>query len=159
MAVHLLRHAKAGHRHEWAQPDELRPRTPAGMQQALALRESLAALPVKRILSSRYLRCVQTVAPLAERLGLEVELHPALAEEADVADTWDLLEELAGTGTDAVLCTHGNVTPPVIDRLVRRGGRIIDHDPGNKKGSVWTLEADGDGRFTTATYVPPPVGG
>lgn len=157
MAVHLLRHAKAGHRHEWSQPDELRPLTSAGTQQALALRDALGQLPVKRILSSRYLRCVQSVQPLAERLGLEVEVHPALAEEADLDDTWNLVEELAETGADAVLCTHGNITPPVLDRLSRRGGRVIGDDPSNKKGSAWTLEGDGAGRLTTATYVPPPA--
>lgn len=154
MVLHLVRHAKAGSRHEWSQPDELRPLTRAGLQQSLALCRVLAEQPVKRILSSRFVRCQQTVEPLADKLGLDIELHPALSEEADATATWDLLEELAGT--EAVLCTHGNVIPPVIDRLVRRGGVVLG-EPGNKKGSYWEIEVTPGGTFPAATYVPPPA--
>lgn len=153
MAIHLVRHAKAGSRHEWSQPDELRPLTGSGVRQATTLCDSLADLPVKRILTSRFLRCEQTVRPLAMHLGIDVELHPALSEEADVAETWELMEELAGT--EAVLCTHGNIIPPVIDRLVGRGGVLLGDEVGNKKGSVWMVDVTPDGSFPSATYVPP----
>src|SRR3712207_2027478 len=131
MALHLVRHAKAGSRHEWTEPDELRPLSRNGARQAAAVCDALAAFPVKRILASRFVRCEQTVRPLAVQLGLEVEVHPALAEEASLTATWDLLEELAGT--EAVLCTRGNIIPPVIDRLVGRGGVLLGDETGNKK--------------------------
>lgn len=152
MAIHLVRHAKAGSRHDWAQPDELRPLTEAGERQAAGLVELLADEGVKRILSSRYARCVQTVAPLADALGLEVERHEALAEEADPADVWELLNEL-GT-TEAVLCTHGNIVEEVLEGLVRRGV-LPSRELASKKGSVWTLETNSRGRIRRARYTAP----
>ncbi|MBW3580224.1 MAG: histidine phosphatase family protein [Actinobacteria bacterium] len=154
MSLHVVRHAKAGDRSEWHQADELRPLSRAGLAQAEALAGLLGTVPIKRILSSRYLRCTQTVAPLAERLGLDVEEHPALAEEADVAATLALLEEL--TGTEAVVCTHGNLIGPLLDRLHRRGVDLADRWV-CKKGSVWTIEADDSGAFARARYCPPPA--
>ena len=98
MAIHLVRHAKAGARPAWHQPDDLRPLTDAGLVQALTIADALVPLGVTRVVSSRYVRCVQTIQPLADKLGLEVEIHPALAEEASVDDAWALLESAASTG-------------------------------------------------------------
>ncbi|MDP9452035.1 MAG: histidine phosphatase family protein [Actinomycetota bacterium] len=155
MSVHIVRHAKAGDRSDWDGPDELRPLSRKGAGQADALAELLAGAPLKRILTSRYRRCVQTVEPLAERLGLDVETAPALAEEADVAATWALLEELAGT--EAVVCTHGNLVGPLLDRLHRRGVELVTDRWTCKKASTWTVEVGPDGDFTRARYVPPPA--
>lgn len=152
MSIHVVRHAKAGDRSEWDGPDELRPLSKTGAGQARALADLLAPAPVKRILTSRYRRCVETVEPLAERLGLEVEERSALAEEADVSDTWALLEEL--NGTEAVVCTHGNLVGPLLDRLHRRGVELADRWT-CKKGSVWTIEEGRDGTFARARYTPP----
>jgi len=155
MALLLVRHAKAGSRSAWAQDDDLRPLTPAGERQAEALAERESDEGVKRVLSSRFVRCVQTVAPLAERLGLEVEHHPALAEEADLDDTEALLDELRAT--EAVLCTHGNVLNALLHRLRRRGVELVGADGGGGggKGSAWRLEPDRKGRWARATYEPP----
>jgi broad specificity phosphatase PhoE len=154
MPLVIVRHAKAGSRSAWAQDDDLRPLTKAGARQADALADRLADEPFKRVVSSRFVRCVQTVAPLAERLGLEVEDHPALAEEADLDDTEALLEEMAAT--DAVLCTHGNVLGALLKRLRRRGVELAgDADGGGGKGSAWRLEPGPDGGWATATYEPP----
>jgi 8-oxo-dGTP diphosphatase len=153
--LHLVRHAKAGDRSEWEGTDELRPLSGKGAGQADALAEALTASPVKRILSSRYRRCTQTVEPLALRLGLEVEVHPALAEEADISSTWELLEALAGS--EVVLCTHGNLVGPILDRLHRRGVELVSERWTCKKASTWTIEVDADGSFSRARYAPPPA--
>jgi 8-oxo-dGTP diphosphatase len=153
VALLLVRHAKAGSRSAWAQDDDLRPLTANGERQAEALAERLGGEPVERVLSSRFVRCVQTVAPLADRLDLEVEHHPALAEEADLDDTEALLAELAGT--EAVLCTHGNVLHALLKRLKRRGTELRGGDGGGGKGSAWRLEPGPDGGWATATYEPP----
>lgn len=155
MTLHLVRHAAAGDRSSWTGPDELRPLDRRGMAQALGLAGVLGELPVKRILTSRYVRCAQTVERLAERLGLEVEAHDSLAEEADPARTWALLEELRGT--ESVLCTHGNLVGPLLDRLHREGVELVAAEWACQKGSVWALEPDSGGGFTRATYVPPPA--
>ncbi len=154
MTLYLVRHADAGDRSEWRQPDDLRPLTARGERQAAALAGFLAERRVEAVLSSRFARCVQTVEPLAARLGLTVEEHPALAEEATEQAVVDLLEAMAGT--DAVLCTHGNIVPVALGHLRRAGARFADRPYDWKKGSVWVLESD-DGRgFTGARYVPPP---
>ena len=155
MAIHLVRHAKAGSRSDWAQPDELRPLTAGGALQATAIADLLRDRPVKRILSSPLVRCVQTVQPLADALGLEVEQHPALSEEADPEDTWALIREL--NGTEAVLCSHGNIVPEVVDRAVRAGAEIVGQETGNKKGSIWMLEIGEDGSVSSVRYTPPPA--
>jgi broad specificity phosphatase PhoE len=155
MTVRVVRHAKAGSRSAWGQDDDLRPLTKAGERQAEALADRLADEPITHVLSSRFARCQQTVAPLAERLGLAVEEHGALAEEADLDDTEALLEAMAGT--DAVLCTHGNVLGALLKRLRWRGVELTGAgaDGGGGKGSAWRLEAGPDGAWATATYEPP----
>jgi 8-oxo-dGTP diphosphatase len=143
MAIHLVRHAKAGSRPDWHQPDDLRPLSDGGLVQAIAIADALVGNDIGRVLSSRYVRCVQTVQPLADKLGLEVEQHPALAEEAPIEQTWALLEDCAALPRDTVLCSHGNVIPPLLDRLHRRGIELVAREASCHKGSVWRVEVDG----------------
>ena len=140
MTLYVIRHAKAGQA-----PDELRSLDEAGQRQAERIADLLADAAVERILTSRYTRCVETVTPLATRLGLPLEEHSALAEESDVDSAWDLLESLAGT--DTVVCSHGNLISPMLDRVLRRGAEI-EGEWACRKGSVWRLEAGGAPPFT-----------
>jgi 8-oxo-dGTP diphosphatase len=149
MAVHLVRHADAGRRGSWHGPDGERPLVAAGQAQAQALALELVLVRPRRILSSPLVRCIQTVQPLADALGVVVEPHPALAEGADTDESWALLESLAGD-EEAVLCSHGDVIPPLLERLERRGIPVVGSEQGVAKGSVWTVEAAPDGRLTTA---------
>ena len=143
MAIHLVRHAKAGSRPDWHQPDDLRPLTNGGLVQAAAVADALVPLDVTRILTSRYARCVQTVQPLADKLGLDVEAHAALAEEASLDKAFALFEEVAASGCETVLCSHGNVIPAILDRLQRQGIALVADAWSCHKGSVWTVEVDG----------------
>jgi 8-oxo-dGTP diphosphatase len=145
MTLYVVRHAKAG-----SAPDEERPLNDAGQRQARLIAELLAGADVGRVLTSRYTRCVETVAPLARRLGVELEHHDALAEEADVEVAWQLLESLAGTET--VLCSHGNIISPLLDRVLRRGAEI-EGEWSCKKGSIWRLEPEGDRPFGRAVLL------
>jgi 8-oxo-dGTP diphosphatase len=149
MAIHLVRHANAGSRPDWHQPDDLRPLTSAGLVQATTVADALADRGVERILSSRYVRCVQTVQPLADRLGIEVEVHRALAEEASLEQSWALLEDLAASAGEIVVCSHGNVIPSLLDRLQRRGIAVDGAEWSCAKGSIWTVEVE-TGTFTRA---------
>ena len=121
MTIYLIRHAKAGSRSHHGS-DDLRPLTPAGEAQASRLAELLAGAGIERIVTSRYTRCVQTVEPLARQLRVPIEIDGALAEEADVEETWALLEKLSGAVT--VVCSHGNILGAVLDRVHRRGADI-----------------------------------
>jgi 8-oxo-dGTP diphosphatase len=149
MAVHLVRHADAGKRDRWHGPDEERPLTDAGRARAAALVQELSLLAPTRILSSPLIRCVQTVQPLADALGLAVEPHPALAEGASLDETWSLLESLVGDRA-VVLCSHGDVIPPLLERLQRRGVPVQGEGRDVAKGSVWSVEAGPDGRLSNA---------
>ena len=153
MTVHVVRHADAGDRGSWVAGHDDRPLSLTGHGQAAGLVGVLAAVPVQRVLSSPSLRCVQTVEPLARARGLPVERNDALAE-GGWRDAVALLADLAGT--DCVACSHGDVIPEMIDALAGQGVRIADRRRW-QKGSVWTFHTV-DGRFTHATYTPPPRG-
>jgi broad specificity phosphatase PhoE len=154
MAVYLVRHADAGARHEWHQPDDLRPLTEGGERQAAALVEVLGGRPITRVLSSPSMRCRKTIEPLAAHLGLDVELEEALLEGAALQDALAVVRGVAASGDDAVLCSHGDVIPDVLSRLMGKGMRT-GPDRRCQKGSVWILEADGT-EFVRGEYVPPP---
>ena len=81
MSIFVVRHAKAGSRHEWDGDDDTeRPLTKPGRRQAAALAARLAGEQVTGLWSSPYVRCVQTIEPLAEVLGLDIVTDPRLAE-------------------------------------------------------------------------------
>jgi phosphohistidine phosphatase SixA len=152
MAQYLVRHAKAGSRSGWVGPDESRPLTRAGKEQAEGIMRALAEQPVPRALSSPYRRCVETMQPLAIKLGLPVEMVGALAEGESAGRVIELLTALPD---NSVLCSHGDIIPAVIDVLASRG-MAIEGEPDWRKGVTWVLERDGD-EFIRAHAVPPPA--
>lgn len=151
MAVHLVRHAHAGKRSDWAGDDSDRPLSDRGALQAIGLAADLAATAVGRIVSSPYVRCVQTVEPLAVAVGLEVEPCAAFAEGMDGDEAYDLL--LGLDAVDGVACSHGDVLPALLRRLVTNGmetnGPLLC-----QKGSLWIVEFDGD-RPRSGRYLSP----
>lgn len=70
--------------------------TDAGHEQARAVATRLASQSVTRIVASDLMRCVETVVPLAEALGLEVETDSRLREVDNGEWTGLLPEEIAG---------------------------------------------------------------
>jgi len=156
MALYLVRHARAGNRRSWHLPDDLRPLTESGASQATWIADTLEGCGIGMVLSSPSVRCVETVEPLARRLGLAVATDDALAEDARDGAVLARLEELTEAGRPAVLCTHGNIVPVVLDHL-RRGGTAFGPPPHDwKKGSIWELRTHGRA-VVAAAYRPPPV--
>jgi len=117
MSVVLLRHASAGDRAEWTGDDRRRPLDKKGWKQARRLVDELRELGVRRVLSSPYDRCVQTVEPLAEELGVAIEIDDRLAEGAGR----DAALELLGGLEDVVACTHGDIVDEVLGRPLKKG--------------------------------------
>lgn len=149
----LVRHAKAGQRFDQDPNDDQRPLSPAGWTQANALAAALVdAGATGPVLSSPFLRCAQTLQPLADRLGLMVQTDGRLAEAKPFLPAIELMTQLPD---GAVLCSHGDLIPDVIDALARRGC-AIDTEPNWKKGSVWLLRRDGKRAFFSASAWPPP---
>ncbi|MFN8035168.1 MAG: phosphoglycerate mutase family protein [Acidimicrobiia bacterium] len=150
--IYLIRHGKAGDRAAWEGPDDLRPLTRGGVRQAEAIAASLGEPGVERVVSSAYVRCRQTVEPLALRLRLPVDLSDALAEGAPLHDTLALLDKVSMTS--AALCSHGDVIGNVLHHLAARGVPVGD-DLRMEKGSVWVLRAR-RGEIVDARYRPAP---
>ena len=106
MKVILYRHASAGKRSEWDGDDRLRPIDARGVQQAETLVDELREASFERILSSPYVRCVQSVEPLARARGLTVEADEALAEGEGAGAAIALFRR---ADTDLVACVHGDL--------------------------------------------------
>ena len=119
----LLRHASAGDRGRWNGDDFERPLDERGMRQAEGLVQALARYEIERILASAYVRCIQTVEPLGQSLGLEIEERDELAEGASREDALALVDELRGEG--AVLCTHGDIVLGLLGRELKKGESAI----------------------------------
>jgi phosphohistidine phosphatase SixA len=115
----LLRHASAGDRYLWADDDRLRPLDKKGRRQAEKLAEELGTEDVRRVVSSPYARCVQTVEPLAAALGLEVELDDRLAEGG--GSSARALFDQPGV----VACTHGDVIFELIGYGLKKAQYVV----------------------------------
>ena len=151
--LYVVRHAHAGSRDQATGPDHERPLSERGWRQAQALVEVLGEAGITRLVSSPYRRCVQTLEPLAGTLGLAVEVDERLAEGTGFAPALAVAEEL--TAAPAVVCSHGDVIPDLLEALVRRGMEL--QDPARwPKASTWVLTRDDEG-FVKARFLPPPL--
>jgi 8-oxo-dGTP diphosphatase len=152
MRLYVVRHANAGSRSTWRGNDRDRPLSDKGEKQALGIADKLGSRPIRRVVSGPAARCVQTVEPLAERLGITVEIDRRLDEGHDGEDALELATELRSA--EAVLCSHGDVIPDLLHLLANRG--TVFRDPMVwPKGSTWALRWE-DGRITRARFIPSP---
>jgi 8-oxo-dGTP diphosphatase len=152
VTIYLVRHARAGNRRAWKGEDDLRPLSPSGHRQADAITETLTGVGAERVVSSPYVRCRQTVDPVAQRLRLPVELSDALAEGAPVSETMRLMDKLITETT--VLCTHGDVVEKVLEHLRAHGVPLDDRRL--VKGSIWVFETN-DTEITAGHYISAPA--
>ncbi len=150
--VHLLRHANAGQRRAWSGADHNRPLSKKGHRQAETVTARLLKQPITSIRSSRYLRCDETVRPLAQKLDLEIDHESALAEGEVPEDTIALMKSLRSEAV--VLCSHRDVISGVISQLAAEGVEF-DGKARWPQASTWTLDLR-TGRVTGGAYVPPP---
>ena len=171
---YLVRHAEAGDRHAWPDADELRPLTEEGRRQAEALVVLLADAEIDRLVSSPYVRCVQTLEPLAAARGLKVETSPVLAEGAGGRGAVELLS----TDEAFVACSHGDVIEEALDLLAEAGVPLEGRPRGapqgagssprgapqgagstqaeTPKGAVWDLDVR-DGVIVKGVLLSPPL--
>jgi 8-oxo-dGTP diphosphatase len=149
--IYLVRHAKAGERRVWEGNDEVRPLSKHGWRQSEAIAKRLTKKGATSLYSSPYVRCMQTLQPLGQQLGVDVEADRRLAEGEPFEPVLELLGEVA---TGAVLCSHGDIVPAVIQALARRGMEV-ETRPDWRKGTIWVLKRKGD-RITKGKVWPPP---
>jgi broad specificity phosphatase PhoE len=150
----LVRHAHAYARKEWSGDDRSRPLSDNGLRQAEGLIAVFGnfARP-SRVLSSPYLRCVQTMVPLAQANHVEVEPDEELSEGQSTSAI-SLVRNLVTE--NVAVCTHGDVIAEILVALADEDMLDLGPNPRQAKGSVWVLNAE-DGIFTSARYFPPVV--
>ena len=151
--VHVIRHAKAKNRLEWRERDDVRPLTKRGRREAVAIAERLRQDPPSRLVSSPYVRCIQTLEPLALALDLPIETTDELAEGAGGAAALDLVLSLSGGGRVAC-CTHGDVLHEVVS-AVAASGVPLDGPLESPVASAWILEVE-SARVVSARFQPQP---
>jgi 8-oxo-dGTP diphosphatase len=150
----LLRHAKAGRRDRFSGPDDERPLDATGRAQAQSLAHSLAAFGVAEIYAAPPRRCVQTVEPLAEKLGIDIALEPLMSETAYAAAPDAALKrvrELVSPDTVRLISSQGKVIPPLLAEWAEIDGLTLP-PARNRKGSVWVLSV-ANGRLVAADHL------
>ena len=128
MRVYLCRHAKAAP----GEPDELRPLTPEGVEQAERLGEQLAGerVPPTIVLSSPFLRARQTAEAIARATGANLRTDPRLAPGATAGAIRALVAEFA-----APLATVGH--QPDCSKIAIA---LTGSDPGFTPGTTHAIE-------------------
>ncbi|WP_228003278.1 NUDIX hydrolase [Nocardia australiensis] len=137
----LVRHSKAGRRDRFNGPDDERPLERAGQHQAQALVPNLLAFGASEIYSAPPSRCVQTVMPLAQKLGADIVLEPLFSENGYAAApdaAHKRVRELVSDRSVPVLCSQGKVIPDLLGWWAQRDGITLP-SARNRKGSVWVL--------------------
>jgi 8-oxo-dGTP diphosphatase len=107
----------------------------------MALVDQLAPYGFEVVVSSPYLRCMQTVLPLAVAARTVPGADDRLGEGATDRSVIALLRELAGARV--AVCTHGDV----MLALVGSGAEA-------RKGSTWLLDGD---TLEPLEYLAPPA--
>ena len=134
----ILRHAEAGERSAWTRPDRERPLTLVGQKQSQALVEQLADIAFKRLVSSPYVRCRETLQPLAEARGIAIEVRDELAEGGRPEDVEKTVIEAATVGS-VIACVHGDGMTRLIRSLAERGVPLGSDESNHAKSSIWVL--------------------
>lgn len=154
MTIHLIRHAAAGSRADWEGDDQERPLSKRGRRQAEAIGEALTTSGIDVLVTSSYLRCHQTLEPLAEHLGLAIDVCDPLTEGGAGPPALDALLDLVARGYTVGACSHGDVIPALVYAAVRRGADLVGSgSPGKGARYVCTVA---DGQITRIEHVPAP---
>jgi 8-oxo-dGTP diphosphatase len=149
----VVRHARAGKRSEWRGDDEERPLDLSGERQARRLVPFLSAFGADHIYSAPPRRCVETVTPVARKLGLDIQTRPEFSDAGYASlptDAEFALRSLVKPGSVSVVCSQGRAIPGLVAAMV----------PGiasaeTRKGAAWVLSFV-DGTAVSADYYDDP---
>lgn len=116
----VVRHAKAKPRSSWSRAEGERPLAATGRRQAVAVSRLIQAWSPERVISSPWVRCIQTISPYVTKRDAKLKLVDALTESdaarrpgrarAAVEKTFDKRKSVA-------ICTHRPVLPLVFGVL------------------------------------------
>lgn len=136
--VYLVRHAEKA-----TTPPDDPPLTSEGAARAAALADVLAEAGVGAVYSSQYRRAHDTVAPLAERLGLDVtvlEITGPSVDETLRAQARQIASE--NVGRSAAVAGHSNTIPTMISELVGEPMEDLDE---SEYGDLFVVTIQPDG--------------
>jgi 8-oxo-(d)GTP phosphatase len=154
--VLVVRHGTAGIKSRYKGDDRSRPLDKNGRAQAESLAAQLIAFGATDVYAADRARCIQTVEPLAQELGVTISAEPSLTEEAYAADpdaAHNRIIKIAAHAGTPVICTQGKVIPNLLAWW--RGTDKPDKSR-NRKGSTWVLSFAGD-RIVAADYIDSPL--
>lgn len=115
--------------------------TAAGQARALLLADMLKDAKITQVHSSDYTRTRDTAAPLARRLGLEVQIY-------DPRDLAGMAERLKKSGGRHLVVGHSNTTPQLTELLGGDGGTPIVE--ATEYDRIYYITIAKDGGVTTA---------
>jgi len=150
--VLLIPHMDAGDRSRWPGDQDLRSLSELGRRQAEAIARALAGVKLDALYSSPAARCTQTLQPLADRDGLEIEVVTGLREQqredederAFEARCLGAINEIiarAGGGTVAA-CSHGDVIPAAVKGLAGQHS-LPPPEPIRRRGQWYEISVEG----------------
>jgi 8-oxo-(d)GTP phosphatase len=121
----VVRHGHAHPKTSWGHPDAERPLAAPGRRQAAALPTLLTAWQPRRVVSSPWQRCLETVQPYLEASGARLRTKGRLTEDGhrrDPAKVARLVTGLLAKGRPALVCTHRPVLTTVLGTLAGNAG-------------------------------------
>lgn len=140
----IVRHAKAKPRSSWARAEGDRPLAATGQRQAKAVARLLQAWHPDRVVSSPWLRCVQTMGPYVNTRKPKFKTVDAITEhnaKRKPAKARLAVDNLFEKARPVALCTHRPVLPLVFGVLAdqmddRMATLLPDKDPYLAPGEI-----------------------
>ena len=133
----ILRHTKALERGDWDEVDSERTLNEVGFDQAQLLIKHLEPFAIEEVYTSDYVRCVQTVTPLAHSRGLNISQVPSLNEETfeeDPLRSVSFANALKQDEKNILICSHNPVIPTMLRGILNtklKNRDLIKLEPGD----------------------------
>jgi 8-oxo-(d)GTP phosphatase len=133
----ILRHTKALERGDWDEVDSERTLNEVGFDQAQLLIKHLEPFAIEEIYTSNYVRCVQTVTPMAHSRGLGITQVPSLNEETfeeDPLRSVSFANALKQDEKNILICSHNPVIPTMLRGILNtklKNKDLIKLEPGD----------------------------
>ena len=122
--------------------------SPEGLKRAQELAVLLADSGIRAVHSTDYTRTRETARPLAEKLGIGLELY-------DPSNPGELLARLRDQGGRHLVVGHSNTVPDLVERLGGNGGRAIEESSEYDRLYLVTLNGDGPTTSVLLRYGKP----